>query len=187
MINTFEQVAELYKLKSIRRDTLVDGNKESTAEHCWSMIILADYFISAFKYKLNRERVYQLITYHDILEVKIGDIPLKDTESRKNKTQSEHTALVELATELPKNYYDFIKDVVDEYEERKSIESKFVKAVDCVDADLNCLAYGYSYAKHGYNRAFLLEKFENHLKPFPEIVDFYNQLLDFLQIRGDLT
>ena len=177
----FEQLAELYKLKSITRDTIVDNRNESTAEHTWSMFVLADYFIETYSYNLDRIKVYQMITYHDLAEVKLGDIPLIDHEARKNKKELEDKALKEVLEEVPKHFGDFIHSIVHEYEERKSAEARFVKAIDFIDADITCLSYDYKYKENGYTKEFLLMKKNEKINTFPEIIEFYTELLDYLE------
>lgn len=183
--NIFEQLAAIYKLKSVNRDTFVDDRQESTPEHTWSMFILADYFLETYKYELDRTRVYQMITYHDLAEVKIGDIPLKDQDlGDLDKKSMEHKALLEIRKELPAEFSEFVYLIISEYEARNTPESKFVKAVDFIDNELTCLSYEYKYKSHGYSRFFLQSKFIEKTDSFKEIGQFYFEILDYIESKG---
>lgn len=65
----------LYRLKEIERLNSVGSRRESAAEHSWSCLVLADYFMSRSDTGLDRLRVYELLVYHDVIELEAGDTP----------------------------------------------------------------------------------------------------------------
>ncbi len=73
------------KLKTITRSSSVDNRKESTAEHTWSALVLADFFLTKTNTKLNRLKVYELLMYHDVAEIYAGDTPLHPEIKTLNK------------------------------------------------------------------------------------------------------
>lgn len=180
----FTQIAELYKLKEVYRDTIVKDRQESTAEHTWSILVLADYFLETYKFDLDRKKIYQLIIYHDLTEIKIGDIPLIKQSKKINKKEMEHEALKEIKSELPENFGSYVEGIIEHYEERKSKESKFVKAVDYIDNEFTCLAYNYDYKKYGYSKQFLKDKYIEKVNSFKQLDEFYFKLLDYLTEKG---
>lgn len=78
-------VRYFYKLKSVNRHNSQGSRKESSAEHAWSCLILADYFMEKVKQKLDRVKVYEMLLYHDVVEIKTGDVNIIDEHKRKNK------------------------------------------------------------------------------------------------------
>ena len=69
----------IYKLKSVYRLNSVDSRHESTAEHTWSALMLADYIFSKYiddTKSIDKFKVLELIMYHDLVEIHAGDTPL---------------------------------------------------------------------------------------------------------------
>lgn len=56
------KLKKFYELKNVERACSVTGRKESSAEHSWSCLILADYFLSVMKnHQLDRLKVYEIL------------------------------------------------------------------------------------------------------------------------------
>lgn len=72
-MDELQRIRKLYKLKSVYRDSSVGNRKESSAEHSWSCLMLADYFIEKMNLKIDRIKVYELLMYHDLVEIEAGD------------------------------------------------------------------------------------------------------------------
>jgi putative hydrolase of HD superfamily len=75
---SFQEIIRLSiinKLKSVYRLNSVDKRKESSAEHSWSCIVLADYILNKYKIDVDRLKVYELLMYHDLSEIHTGDFP----------------------------------------------------------------------------------------------------------------
>lgn len=75
-MQTILQIKKLYELKHVLRDNHVRNRIESVAEHSRSALILADYFLSTLQLDVDRLRVYELLMYHDVVEIETGDIPV---------------------------------------------------------------------------------------------------------------
>src|SRR3989338_3903155 len=82
----------LNRLKSIHRLNSVGDRKESSAEHSWSCLLLADFFLSKNDYGLDRLKVYELLMYHDVVEIEAGDTPLHPELKRLDKKEKEQEA-----------------------------------------------------------------------------------------------
>ena len=52
-----KQLSHLYNLKQVHRQTSAGNRKESVADHVYSSLILALYFLNKIKHKLNYETV----------------------------------------------------------------------------------------------------------------------------------
>ena len=76
IIEDILKLKRINKLKFVERRNSVGERKESPAEHSWSCLIIADYFIDKIKQKLDKLKVYNLLIYHDLVEIESGDIPI---------------------------------------------------------------------------------------------------------------
>ncbi len=128
------RLRKIYALKKVYRHNTVDDRNESSAEHTWSAIILADYFIDKVEQKIDRLRVFELLLYHDLIEVEVGDIPLHYSKKRIDKSLLEKKAMTKLNKEFPSPTNARFKKLFIEFENKKTIEARFAKAIDRLDA-----------------------------------------------------
>ncbi|WP_457619098.1 HD domain-containing protein, partial [Lutibacter sp.] len=129
------------KLKTVYRFNSVENRKESSAEHSWSCLILADFFLSKFNFNLDRLKVYELLMYHDVVEIEAGDTPLHPEVKRLSKSEKEKKAMELLHKDLPTPLNEKFVKLFTEFEEQKTLESKFAKAIDALDAVIHELDY----------------------------------------------
>ena len=137
---------ELYKMKNLIRrgwvlKDLADkntGRKESDAEHIFSMLLFAWKIMEEEKLNLNHEKVFKLILSHEIGEIDVGDITIDDGVSLTEKFNKELVGVERVSRD-----YDMpqIKELWLEFEENKTPEARFVKAVDKLDALMQCKIY----------------------------------------------
>ncbi|MFH1173640.1 MAG: HD domain-containing protein [archaeon] len=175
------------KLKSVYRSNHVQERHESSAEHTWSTMMLADYFLEKIKHQLNRQRVLELLLYHDLVEIEAGDLSLEDEEARKKKQKTELAAAKKLRKELPRELGEKFWDCFVEFEEQMTSEAKFAKAMDIIDAQLHEIDYKEDW--EGWTRAFLErrnteENRDAALNEFPEIAAAFTDILDWLEQEG---
>jgi len=164
------------KLKTVHRINSVGNRAESSAEHSWSALILADFFLSQMKTKINRLKVYELLMYHDVVEIIAGDTPLHPNMEKVAKKEKQG-ALV-LKKTLPQPLNTKFADLFFEFEERKTIEAKFAKAIDALDAEIHALDHKKDWK--GFTKEFLIEKKLYLFDEFPELKKAFNTILDFL-------
>src|SRR3989338_790984 len=118
-----QKLRKFYQLKTVYRKNTVTGRKESSAEHSWSCLILADYFLSQMKEKLDRLKVYELLMYHDVVEIEAGDVCISDEEGRKDKNERELQAMHILTKQIPKVLKDKFVALFTEFEAGKTREA----------------------------------------------------------------
>lgn len=114
---------EWMKLKQLLRTGWVRSgveNPESVASHSWGMAILA---MKLCPDNLNKTRVIEMCIVHDLPEIIVGDLTPFDDQT--NKHNDETKAMNKLAP--------FWLDLLLEYEEQRTEESKFVKYLDKLD------------------------------------------------------
>lgn len=131
-----QEVAKLQYLYGLKHEIRYGDDRaeatttESVAEHIYGMHILASYFLPLEdpEGKWDRERISNLITWHDIEEIETGDIIgyLKTDQDRVRESEAKKIVIEKSPTILQ----PFITDLLNEYQERVSIESQYVKAID---------------------------------------------------------
>jgi putative hydrolase of HD superfamily len=166
-----------FKLKEVERIGYINGRHESTAEHTFSAITLAEYFIKFYPY-LDELKVIKLLLYHDYPEIYAGDVCLMDEKGREKKAEREEEAIKRITSELPKETSKEIKELYKEYKERKTPESKFAKAIDCIDAVLQSLNSEKEWKEKGYTEEKIRKRQDQHLMEFPLIREYYYELLE---------
>ena len=76
-MNLVEKIYLPYLLKKVNRAASNGNRKETTAEHTYSTLILAEYFLKKHPH-INKEKVMQIILYHDFVEIYAGDTFVKN-------------------------------------------------------------------------------------------------------------
>ena len=175
----------IYKLKEIYRMNSVQERKESSAEHSWSVLILADFFLTKLNdISLNRLKIYELLMYHDLIEVEIGDVCITDEEGRKEREQEKQVGLQRLKGKLPVSIKEKYLSLFQEYESAETPEARFAKAIDGLDAQIHELDYKKDW--QGWDEA----KFRKYLTPkvklFPPLEEFFEDLVVYVKENGYL-
>lgn len=164
MKNLITTLLELEKLKLVERGTNVANRKESTAEHSWSCIMLADILLDYAGEPLDRLKVIEYLIYHDIAEVYAGDAKFNNPLEMKLKHQKEEQALWKIKTFIPNpNRFDRI---INQYESRSTREAEFAKAVDCLDACIRNINDESKSNKDGFTETLIRQKYTPHVSKF---------------------
>ena len=142
-MNDIDKLFEFFKLVrrlklSMRWDS-VPGIAESTAEHSFQMAIMAIFLPDFFPdLKLDKMKVIKMALLHDVTEAVFSDISqtkrLQKPEFWEIKKEQEAAALSHILSILPDGARREFSELLHEYEERKSIESKFVKVLDQLES-----------------------------------------------------
>lgn len=188
LIDEIEQFKNIQKLKFTYRFSwrTLNWEKESTAEHTWCMFVVADYLleklnqICPWKYNLDKLKIYEMIVYHDLIESETWDVDLDPSASElhKTKAQIEKEAFPIFLDKIPKELRKIYSEKIDEYEKRETIESKFVKLVDVIEAEYQSIFY--KYLRKNWSRDFYIQKREKYHDYFPELKFIFFDMLDYL-------
>jgi len=170
------------RLKLVYRRNTVGDRKESSAEHSWSCLILADYFLDKIRQKLDRLKIYELLAYHDIVEIESGNIHIDSKEYLEDNIEKENLAAKKLKEKLPSNIASQFFVLFKEYQEQKTIESKYAKAINALDPII--LGLDYKPKWKGLSRDFLTKQKEPFLKEFPPLLEYFHELLDYCEREG---
>ena len=178
-----EQLHHLQRLKDILRYEGHEEVQDSTADHVYGCMILAEHFLPAYP-DLNRERVYRLLIHHDLVEIEAGDTPVYDKEAVATKKEREQLAFAQLLDKVPDTIRDDMNSFYQEYEKKETPEAKFVNAIDKLEALIQMGRTSTNWAKHGWSEEYLRSIKDHHMKPFPVIWEFYDEMMKHLKEKG---
>ena len=125
-------ILEIDKEKNIFRQTHLSGHgrNENDAEHAWHMAIMAYLLQEYSNEKIDVARVMLMCLIHDVVEIDAGDTYAYDAEGLKTQKAREEAAKERLYSMLPEDQKADLVAVFDEFEERKTPEAKFARALD---------------------------------------------------------
>ncbi len=142
-----KRVLEYYvltnKLKDVIRtgwiDWGVDRNRvESVAEHVYGVQQLALVMWSEYNYDIDINKVALMLAIHELEETVIGDLTQFQI-SREEKEKIGHAAVEKVLSNLKMG--EKIKELIIEFDERKTKEAKFAYMCDKLECDLQCKLY----------------------------------------------
>lgn len=165
---------ELERLKTVERGLNVGSRKESSAEHSWSCMLIADIILDYINEPLNRLRIFEILLYHDVVEVYAGDAKFNKPEQMRVKKEKEEVATKKIISLLPDSTR--YESLMFEYETRHSRESLFAKAIDCIDACITNLNDDKKTNAGGFSEELIRNKYKPHIQKF----DFINKLFEVL-------
>ena len=128
-----EFILEADKLKNVLRKTILmdRSRRENSAEHSWH-IALTVLILSEYTKDLDVDlfRVMKILLVHDLIEIDAGDTYCYDDQGRKDQDRREKKAADRIFNLLPADQATTLRELWDEFEERKTPESRFANALD---------------------------------------------------------
>ncbi|MFW6253860.1 MAG: HD domain-containing protein [Chitinivibrionales bacterium] len=122
----------LERLKGITRHSWTsDGRHESVAEHCWRLACMILLMKGEFR-GYDIDRMVTMALFHDIGEIKHGDVPGFDKTGA--DVERESAALADLAREYADLNKDQIFESVAEFDRQETKEARLVRALDMLEA-----------------------------------------------------
>ncbi len=135
----FIHLAERLKF-TLRHGWASNGRQESVAEHSWRLALLAFLLAPYTQVNLNMEKVFGMAVIHDLCEVLTGDTPffeaIDGSPEKRKKQMLEEEAMKTLTSLLDRSIGDKFHTLWKEYEDGESEESKFVRALDKIEAQV---------------------------------------------------
>jgi putative hydrolase of HD superfamily len=135
-----EFILEVDKLKHVLRQTILmdQSRRENSSEHSWhialTVMILSDY---AGDEGIDFFRVMKILLIHDLIEIDAGDTYCYDDQGRQDQAEREKSAADRIFNLLPPDQAGMFREFWDEFEERKTPESRFANALDRVQPFLH--------------------------------------------------
>jgi putative hydrolase of HD superfamily len=186
-MNIKEQIASLdkiYKLKETDRLSHVKGRMESTAEHSWGVLMVADFFFPHLESRLDKKHVYDLLMYHDLVEAECGDMSASPDTDRSKKEEIEAQAVKILANKLPKHMGKKLLAMFDEYEKQHTLEAQFAKICDGFESDTFIRKSDLDWSS--WTTDFYDNLRRPHYENFPELLPYLDELQSQLIEQGIL-
>jgi len=142
----------LDRFKSVYRAAyLSDGSRrEGDADHAWHMCLFAMLLHGESDLEPDLRRVLELCLVHDLVEIGAGDTDAHDAEGQEDEREREERAADELFSLLPGDLGRWLRRLWDEYEEARTPEARFAKALDRLQAlAQNVFSGGRSWRERG--------------------------------------
>lgn len=143
-----EKVVEFYvvcnKLKDVIRTGWKDVWKvkgerlESVAEHIYGVQMLAIAMALEYGYDVDLMKVIMMLAVHELEEVSLGDVIPFEMTMEKRKARG-RAAVAELVSKIEGG--EEIHALFTEYDEQQTLEAKFARWCDKLEADLQCKLY----------------------------------------------
>ena len=130
----FDFIKEIDKEKLIQRQTLLTDKvtHENDAEHAWHMAIMTLLLSEYANEKIDVLKTISMLLIHDLVEIKAGDTYCYDEVNKETQQKREIEAADYIYSLLPEDQGRKLRSLWDEFEEGKSAEAKFARAMDRV-------------------------------------------------------
>lgn len=166
-------IFEVGTLKRIKRGWLKSegvSNPESVAEHTYRNAIIG--YILAKLERADVEKVVKMCLFHDIPEVRIGDID-KVAQRYVDKSETEIKVMEDQLSVLPEDIKDEIMSVMREFFEKKTKEALIARDADILELLFQAKEYadvGYTGTEYWLQQNSKLLQTESAKKLFDELM-----------------
>lgn len=181
-------VSFTHEIRSVKRAMWVKDEEiyENDSEHGYQIAMVALYIIEEKNLDLDMYKCMAIALVHDVLEVYSGDThTFGPREHIETKQERELLARKKLKERYPQ--LEFMHQLIDEYEERETKESKFIYALDKLVPILN------NYLDDGRNWKKDDISFDDHVRNKtskvaldPVVSGYFNDIMTILKDRPDL-
>lgn len=140
-----EFAAETGRLKGVLRQTRLAGlaRRENSAEHSWHIALMALTLAEHAPAGTDISRVIAMLLAHDLVEIDAGDLFVyADQEQQARQQQAEVAAADRIFALLPAGQAASLRALWDEFEERRTPEARFARAIDRLQPMLENLRVG---------------------------------------------
>lgn len=148
----FDFIREIDKEKLIGRQSYLTGavRKENDAEHAWHMAIMTILLSEYSNEKIDVLRTITMLLIHDLVEIDAGDTYAYDEAAKATQTERELAAANRIFSILPEEQGKKLREIWEEFEERKTPEAKFARTMDNIQPMmLNANTDGRAWEEHG--------------------------------------
>lgn len=155
-------VGEVGKLKGVLRQTTLAGldRAENSAEHSWHLALAALALSEHAPAGTDIGKVIAMVLIHDLVEIDAGDLFLyANSAEHARQEQAERAAADRIFAILPAEQTATLRQLWDEFNERRSAEARFARALDRLQPMLENFAVGGgTWQRHGITADQVLEK-----------------------------
>ena len=155
-------VTEIDRLKGVLRQTMLagPGRRENSAEHSWHLAVMALALAGHAPRGTDIARVTAMVLVHDLVEIDAGDLFVyADEEQQARQEKAERAAADRIFALLPADQAASLRGLWDEFEERRTPEARFARALDRLQPMLeNLKVGGGTWQEHGITADQVLAK-----------------------------
>ena len=126
-------VLEADRLKTVARQSrITDGSRhENSAEHSWHLALMALALAGHAPPGTDPARVMAMLVVHDMVEIDAGDLFVyADSAALARQEEAERAAADRIFALLPPPQAAAVRALWDEFEERRTQEARFARALD---------------------------------------------------------
>lgn len=194
--NNFLKIIEPYKLKQIPRnssnhyndekDDVFYQRRETTAEHVYSCLRLADFFlVSEDEFSnIDKLKAYELLMYHDDVEIITRDTGISEREKRRNKEKLEIDAIPVLCERFPSGLDEKLMVLDTEYRQKTTEESKFAHAIDKMDSLVHEFQYPLDWGPKGFDEKNVRAWFQPVFEYSSTFMNYFEKTIKHLDSYG---
>jgi len=128
-----EFVQEADRLKGVLRHTRLTAppRRENSAEHSWHLALMAVALAEHAPPGTDIGKVITMVLLHDLVEIDAGDLSVHaPAEEQAHQHAAELAAADRIFALLPADQATRLRVIWDEFEERRSVEARFARALD---------------------------------------------------------
>jgi len=155
-------ITEIGRLKGVLRQTMLagPGRRENSAEHSWHLAVMALALAEHAPPGTDIARVTAMVLVHDLVEIDAGDLFVyADAAQQARQEEAERAAADRIFALLPEDQAGRLRGLWDEFEERRTPEARFARALDRLQPMLeNLKAGGGTWREHGITADQVLAK-----------------------------
>ena len=155
-------ITEIGRLKGVLRQTMLagPGRRENSAEHSWHLAVMAQALAEHAPPGTDIGRVTAMLLVHDLVEIDAGDLFVyADAAQQARQEEAERAAADRIFALLPEDQAGRLRGLWDEFEERRTPEARFARALDRLQPMLeNLKAGGGTWREHGITADQVLAK-----------------------------
>jgi putative hydrolase of HD superfamily len=138
-------VTEIGRLKGVLRQTRLAGidRRENSAEHSWHLAVMALALAEHAPPGTDLSKVIAMVLIHDLVEIDAGDLFLYADQAEHHRQElAEQAAADRIFAILPPDQATGLRRLWDEFNERRTPEARFARALDRLQPMLENLAVG---------------------------------------------
>lgn len=157
----FDFIREIDQEKTIGRHTYISdaSRKENDAEHAWHAAVMTILLSEYANENIDVLKTVSMILLHDVVEIDAGDTYAYDEIGKKTQRQREERAAERIYGLLPNDQRQKLLALWEEFEEAKTPEAKFARAMDHLQPMmLNDATNGKSWLEHGVELSQILAR-----------------------------
>jgi putative hydrolases of HD superfamily len=184
-------VEEAGLLKRVLRQTMLTDpeRRENSAEHSWHLAVMALVLAEYAPQGTDLSRVLSMVLIHDLVEIDAGDLfAYAGADAQASQDEAERAAADRIFALLPAEQAMRARGLWDEFEQRRTTEARFARALDRLQPMLaNMRAGGGTWQRHGITADQVLEKVALVDDGSPELGAFARELVARAVLTGLLA